>query len=53
MGDAKKPDVDHLRWAVDQRAQIQRTLLALYEYVRRTPSKTGYADPKVYLLDTS
>jgi hypothetical protein len=51
MAVARKPDVDHLRWAVDQRAEIQRTLLALYEYVRRTPSKTGYADPKVYLLD--
>ncbi len=49
LKDVKKPDVDHLRWAVDQRAEIQRTLLALYEFVRRTPSRTGYADPKVYL----
>jgi hypothetical protein len=51
MAAAKKPDVEHLRWAVNQRAEIQRTLLALYEYVRKTPSKTGYAEPRVYLLD--
>jgi hypothetical protein len=51
MTAAKKPDVEHLRWAVEQRAEIQRTLLALYEYVRKTPSKSGYAEPKVYLLD--
>jgi hypothetical protein len=51
MAEVKKPDVDHLRWAIDQRAEIQRTLLALYVYIRRTPSNTGYADPKVYLLD--
>lgn len=27
-------DVEHLGWAIDQRAKIQHTLLALYEYVR-------------------
>jgi hypothetical protein len=48
---SKKPDIEHLRWAVNQRAEIQHTLLALYEYVRRTHSKAGYADTKVYLLD--
>jgi hypothetical protein len=51
MSTPKKPDVEHLRWAVDQRAEIQRTLLALYEYVRSNPSSSSYAEPKVYLLD--
>jgi hypothetical protein len=48
---AKKPDIEHLRWAVDQRAEIQRTLLALYEYVRSISPTSGYAEPKVYILD--
>jgi hypothetical protein len=30
----KKPDPDHLRWAVDQRGEVQRTLLAVYNHVR-------------------
>jgi hypothetical protein len=30
-----KPDIAHLEWAIDHRAKIQHTLLALYEYVRR------------------
>jgi len=29
-----RPDLNHLNWAVEQRAEIQRTLLALYGYVR-------------------
>jgi hypothetical protein len=29
------PDVDHLRWAIDRRAEIQHTLLALYDYGNR------------------
>jgi len=33
---AEKPDTKHLRWAIEQRAEIQRTLLALYEFVRGT-----------------
>jgi hypothetical protein len=51
MTESKKPNVEHLRWAVDQRAEIQRTLLALYEYVRNTPSTGSYANPREYLLD--
>ena len=51
MTAAKKPDVEHLRWAIGQRAEIQRTLLALYEYVRTNGSNAGYADPNVYILD--
>ena len=30
----EKPDEEHLAWAIDQRAEVQRTLLALYEFVR-------------------
>ncbi len=29
-----KPDLEHLAWAIDQRAEVQRTLLALYSFVR-------------------
>ncbi len=32
--ESAKPDLEHLAWAIDQRAEIQRTLLALYEFVR-------------------
>ena len=28
------PDIQHVRWAIDQRAKIQHTLLALYERVK-------------------
>jgi hypothetical protein len=31
---SNKPDPKHLAWAIEQRAEIQRTLLALYEYLR-------------------
>jgi len=34
-----KPDLEHLSWAIDQRAEIQHTLLALYEFVRRYSSE--------------
>ncbi|WP_425991075.1 hypothetical protein [Afipia sp. DC4300-2b1] len=46
----QKPDIEHLRWAVEQRGEIQQTLLALYDFVRRDGSN-GYADPPVYILD--
>jgi hypothetical protein len=51
MTAAKKPDVEHLRWAVDQRGEVQRTLLAPYEYMRTKGSNAGYADPSAYILD--
>jgi len=51
MSKAKKPDIEHLRWAVDQRAEIQRTLLALYGYVRKNKPSAGYANPRDYILD--
>ena len=40
--ESAKPDLEHLAWAIDQRAEIQRTLLALYEFVRhrRPPRRT-------------
>jgi hypothetical protein len=34
-GESEGPDFEHLGWAIDQRAEIQRTLLALYEFVCR------------------
>jgi hypothetical protein len=33
----EKPDFEHLQWAIDKRADIQRTLLALYEFIRHHP----------------
>ena len=33
-GSENKPDLAHLEWAIDQRAKIQHTLLALYDFVR-------------------
>src|SRR5580704_7472234 len=35
--DRDEPDIVHLEWAILQRANIQRTLLALYELARRAP----------------
>jgi hypothetical protein len=32
---SERPDFEHLKWAIDQRAEIQRTLLALYDFVCR------------------
>ena len=34
MANKEKPDLEHLAWAIDQRAEIQRTLLALYKFIR-------------------
>jgi hypothetical protein len=31
-----KPDIAHLRWAIEERANIQQTLLALYDFLRNT-----------------
>jgi hypothetical protein len=45
----EKPDIEHLRWAIDQRANVQHTLLAHYAYVRRSRSREGWVEPK--LLD--
>jgi hypothetical protein len=45
-----KPDPRHLAWAIEQRAEIQRTLLALYEFIRNhPPDKIDMWDK--YLLD--
>jgi hypothetical protein len=41
----KQPDIGHLAWALDQRVEIQRTLLELYEFVRSNSSKTLTASP--------
>jgi hypothetical protein len=45
-----KPNILHLRWTIDQRAKIQHTLLALYEYVRlNAPERRDWVKPS--LLD--
>jgi hypothetical protein len=46
---AEKPDITHLGWSIDQRANIQHTLLALYAYVRRSRAREGWVEPM--LLD--
>jgi hypothetical protein len=46
-----KPDPRHLAWAIEQRAEIQRTLLALYEFVRCHPASAIDTWDK-YLLDS-
>lgn len=50
MADNEKPDFEHLVWAVDQRAEIQRTLLAIYKVIRtHTPPQYGY--DKMHILN--
>ncbi len=46
----EKPDEEHLAWAIDQRAEVQHTLRALYGFVRHHPPASLALDPK-YLLD--
>jgi hypothetical protein len=43
-----EPDLDHLKWAIEQRAEIQRTLLALYGYARHNDPRHF---PSVALFD--
>lgn len=45
-----EPDIEHLRWAIDCRADIQHTLLALYTFVRR-PSLDQRDWVRPHLLD--
>jgi hypothetical protein len=45
MPDYKDPSIDqeHLAWAIDERAEIQKTLLALYDCLTHHPaSKSGF-----------
>jgi len=45
-----EPDIRHLTWVIDQRAKIQHTLLALYEYVQKNvPEHRDWVKPS--LLD--
>ena len=47
---ADKPEIAHLEWAIDQRAKIQYTLLALYQYIRKNaPEQRDWVKPS--LLD--
>jgi len=43
-----QPDIKHLAWAIEQRAEIQRTLLALLRFARAHPS---FAMEEKYLFD--
>jgi hypothetical protein len=45
-----KPDEEHLAWAIDQRADVQHTLLALYGFVQYHPPPKLDHDAQ-YLLD--
>jgi hypothetical protein len=42
MNNKSQLDVEHLEWAIDQRAKIQHTLLALYVYVRDTEPEESW-----------
>jgi hypothetical protein len=44
------PDEEHLAWAIDQRAEVQHTLRALYRFVRHHPPPSLDLDAR-YLLD--
>jgi hypothetical protein len=46
----ENPDEEHLAWAIDQRAEVQHTLRALYGFVRHHPPPTLDLDAR-YLLD--
>ena len=46
----EKPDEEHLAWAIDQRAEVQHTLRALYRFVRHHPPPSLDLDAR-YLLD--
>src|SRR5262245_51262609 len=41
----EKPDLGHLAWALDQRVEIQRTLLDLYDFVRANTSEKLRSTP--------
>lgn len=40
----KELDVEHLRWAIDQRGEIQKSLLAIYECIKRHHVSTANID---------
>lgn len=44
-------DAEHLKWAIDQRAKVQHTLLALYELVRDTPPDDAWTDKEEAIDD--
>jgi hypothetical protein len=51
MTDQPKGDPEHLAWAIDQRAEVQRTLLGLYEFVSRNPVEGIPTVPDQYILN--
>jgi hypothetical protein len=48
--ESARPTEEHLAWAIEQRAEIQYTLLALYGFVRHSSPPTLDQDTR-YLLD--
>jgi hypothetical protein len=46
----RDPHLEHMAWAIEQRAEIQRTLLALYEFVHLHPVADLQMEER-YLLD--
>ena len=44
-------DAEHLRWAIDQRAKIQHTLLTIYEYVRDLAPDDAWSDKEEAIDD--
>jgi hypothetical protein len=47
---SEKPNEEHLAWAIEQRAEVQHTLLAVYGFVRHSCPPTLDQDTR-YLLD--
>jgi hypothetical protein len=43
--DTNKPDLGHLAWVLDQRVEIQRTLLDLYRFVRANTTEALRSSP--------
>ena len=50
MTKSEKPDEEHLAWAIEQRTDVQRTLLELYKFVRNNSPDDLEFDTR-YLLE--
>ncbi len=50
MSKSEELDEEHLAWAIEQRAAVQHTLLALHEFVRHSSAHTLDGDTR-FLLD--
>ena len=50
-GEKSKSDPEHLAWAITQRAEVQRTLLGLYEFVSNRSANSISRVPDQYILN--